>query len=258
MPRTGQPSTRDVEATVRAVEILDALADGGELGTSEVARRTGISPSTVSRQLGTLTRVGLVEHVTSSGRYRLGVRTLRYANAVLGRLNLRDLARPHLEELVHDVGETATLSIPGEADAITVDFVPTDRYLQGVTRLGRPSVGHASSAGKVMLAFGDVVTPRTKLTAFTPRTITDPAALAAEIARVRERGYAEAIEEREVGLSAIAAPVWGADGELAAVVALQGPTSRFDSEAIAAAVPLLIICAERISVALGWHPALGN
>ena len=185
MPRTGQPSTRDVEATVRAVEILDALADGGELGTSEVARRTGISPSTVSRQLGTLTRVGLVEHVTATGRYRLGVRTLRYANAVLGRLNLRDLARPHLEELVHEVGETATLSIPGEADAITVDFVPTDRYLQGVTRLGRPSVGHASSAGKVMLAFGDVVTPRSKLTAFTPRTITDPAALAAEIERVR-------------------------------------------------------------------------
>ncbi|MCY7301785.1 MAG: IclR family transcriptional regulator [Thermoleophilia bacterium] len=258
MPRTGQPSTRDVEATVRAVEILDALADGGELGTSEVARRTGISPSTVSRQLGTLTRVGLVEHVTATGRYRLGVRTLSYANAVLGRLNLRALARPHLEALVHEVGETATLSIPGEADAITVDFVPTDRYLQGVTRLGRPSVGHASSAGKVMLAFGDVSTPRTKLTAFTPRTITDPAALVAEIDRVREQGYAEAIEEREVGLSAIAAPVWGADAELAAVVALQGPTSRFDREAIAAAVPLLAVCAERISVALGWHPAHGN
>ena len=252
MPRTGQPSTRDVEATVRAVEILDALADGGELGTTEVARRTGISPSTVSRQLGTLTRVGLVEHVAATGRYRLGVRTLRYANAVLGRLNLRDLARPHLEA-VHEVGETATLSIPGEADAITVDFVPTDRYLQGVTRLGRPSVGHASSAGKVMLAFGDVVIPRSKLTAFTPRTITDPAALAAEIARVRERGYAEAIEEREVGLSAIAAPVWGADGELAAVVALQGPTSRFDRAAITAAVPLLVTCSTRISVALGWH-----
>jgi len=258
MPRTGQPSTRDVEATVRAVEILDALADGGELGTTEVARRTGISPSTVSRQLGTLTRVGLVEHVAATGRYRLGMRTLRYANAVLGRLNLRDLARPHLEELVHQVGETATLSIPGEADAITVDFVPTDRYLQGVTRLGRPSVGHASSAGKVMLAFGDVPLPRGKLTAFTPRTITEPAALAREIERVRACGYAEAIEEREVGLSAIAAPVWGADGELTAVVALQGPTSRFDGAAIAAAVPLLVICAERISVALGWHPALGN
>jgi DNA-binding IclR family transcriptional regulator len=253
MPRTGQPSSRDVEATVRAVEILDALADGGELGTTEVARRTGISASTVSRQLGTLTRVGLVEHVAATGRYRLGVRTLRYANAVLGRLNLRDLARPHLEELVHHVGETATLSIPGEEDAITVDFVPTDRYLQGVTRLGRPSVGHASSAGKVMLAFGAVSLPRGKLLAYTPKTITEPAALAREIEQVRARGYAAAIEERETGLSAVAAPIWGADGSLAAIVALQGPTSRFDAKATAAAVPLLRTCANRISTALGWN-----
>ena len=67
----------------------------------------------MSRQLGTLARLGLVEHTPVSGRYRLGVRILRLANAVLGRLNLRDVARPNLEELVHQVGETATLSIPG-------------------------------------------------------------------------------------------------------------------------------------------------
>jgi DNA-binding IclR family transcriptional regulator len=252
MPRTGQPSTRDVEATVRAVEILDALAAGGELGTTDVARRTGISASTVSRQLGTLTRVGLVEHVASTGRYRLGVRTLRYANAVLGRLNLRDLARPHLEQLVHEVGETGTLSIPGDGDAITVDFVPTDRYLQGVTRLGRPSVGHASSAGKVMLAFGDVPLPRGRLAAFTPKTIVDLRALAAEIEQVRSSGWAEAVDERELGLSAIAAPIWGSSAELAAVVALQGPSSRFDRGAMERALPLLLTCAERVSRSLGW------
>jgi DNA-binding IclR family transcriptional regulator len=257
MPRTGQPSTRDVEATVRAVQILDALAEGGELGTSELARRTAISASTVSRQLGTLARLGLVEHVADNGRYRVGVRVLRLANAVLGRLDLRDVARPHLEELVHAVGETATLSIPGDGDAITVDFVPTDRYLQGVTRLGRPSVGHATSAGKVMLAFGDVPLPRGKLTAFTPRTIVDSTALAREVERVREQGYAEAVEEREVGLSAVAAPVWGAAGELAAIVALQGPTSRFDATAMRDALPLLLDCAQRTSFALGWHEPSG-
>jgi DNA-binding IclR family transcriptional regulator len=131
--------------------------------------------------------------------------------------------------------------------------VPSDRYLQGVTRLGRPSVGHATSAGKVMLAFGDVPIPRGRLTAFTPKTIVDPRALAEEIERVRVAGYAEAVEEREIGLSAVAAPIRGADGELAAIVALQGPTSRFDTEAIAAAVPLLLACAHNISVALGWH-----
>jgi DNA-binding IclR family transcriptional regulator len=253
MPRTGQPSARDVEATVRAVAVLDALADGGELGTTDLSRRTGISASTVSRQLGTLARLGLVEHVAATGRYRLGVRVLRLATAVLGRLDLRDVARPHLEGLVHEVGEAGTLSIPGESDAITVDFVPSDRYLQGVTRLGRPSIGHASSAGKVMLAFGNVPLPRGKLASYAPRTITDPAALAVEVERVRAQGWADAVEEREVGLSAIAAPVWGAAGDLAAVVALQGPTSRFDEEAMRAALPLLLECARRISVGLGWH-----
>ena len=252
MSRTGQPSTRDVEATVRAVSILDALADGGELGTVDLARRTGISASTVSRQLGTLTRSGLVEHLQATGRYRLGVRVLALANAVLGRLDLRDLARPLLEELVAEVGETATLSIPGERDAITVDFVPTDRYVQGVTRLGRPSVGHASSAGKVLLAFGEVPLPRGRLQAFTPRTIVGPDELAAEIARVRESGHAEALEEREDGLNAVAAPVWGADNRLAAIVALQGPAGRFDRAEIDAAVPLLHACAASISQALGW------
>jgi IclR family acetate operon transcriptional repressor len=252
MPRTGQPSARDVEATVRAVAILDALADGGESGTTAIARRTGISASTVSRQLGTLARLGLVEHVPATGRYRLGLRVLRLANAVLGRLDLRDSARPHLEELVREVGETATLSIPGETDAITVDFVPTDRYLQGVTRLGRPSVGHASSAGKVLLAYGGVPLPRGRLKRFTPRTITDPAALAREIEAVRRQGWAAAIEEREEGLSAIAAPVWGADGELAAIIALQGPSSRFDAAAIERAQPLLMQRAARVSAALGW------
>ena len=235
--------------------ILDALAESGEAGTTELARRTSISASTVSRQLGTLTRSGLVEHVPATGRYRLGVRVLRLANAVLGRLDLRNVARPQLEDLVHAVGETGTLSIPGDPDAITVDFVPTDRYLQGVTRLGRPSVGHASSAGKVMLAFGEAPLPRGRLTRFTDRTITDPGELALEVERVRAQRYAEAVEEREPGLSAIAAPAWGAAGELAAIVALQGPSSRFDETARSAALPLLLRCTERISRGLGWVPA---
>ncbi len=238
---------------MRAVAILDALADGGELGTTDLARRTGISASTVSRQLGTLSRLGLVEHVRPTGRYRLGVRVLSLANAVLARLDLRDLARPHLERLVEEVGETATLSVPGDADAITVDFVPTDRYVQGVTRLGRPSVGHASSAGKVLLAFGGVPLPRGRLRPFTPHTIVDAVALATEIERVRSTGYAEALEEREEGLNAIAAPVFGADETLTAIVALQGPSNRFDRDSIEAALPLLLDCTARVSRALGWR-----
>ena len=195
MARRRQPSSGRIEASIRAVAILDALADAGEIGTNELARRTGLPASTVSRQLGTLAVAGLVEQDGESGRYRLGIHVVRLANAVLARLDVRRIARPHLEELVRITGETATLHVPGEEDAVTVDFVPSAHFIQHVTQLGRPSIAHATSAGKVMLAFTDRALPRGPLRAYTPRTITSAKALSVEIERVRARGYAEAFED---------------------------------------------------------------
>ena len=255
MSRTRQPSTRRIGATARAIVVLDTLADGGELGTNEIARRTEMTPSTVSRQLGTLVATGLVERVATTGRYRLGLRIVHLANALLARLDVREAARPHLAALVEATGETATLSVPGDEDAITVDFVPGAHQIQPVSRLGRPSIAHATSAGKVMLAFSGRELPEGPFRAYTPRTITDPQALAREIDGVRERGYAQAIGEREPDLTAIAAPIRSSRGELEAIVALQGPSSRFDATAVEAAVPLLLERAGAISGELGWRPA---
>ena len=255
MSRTRQPSTRRIGAAERAIAVLDTLADAGELGTNEIARRTKMAPSTVSRQLGTLAASGLVERVPTSGRYRLGIRLVHLANAVLARLDTRDVARPHLIALVDATGETATLSVPGDEDAITVDFVPGAHQIQPVSRLGRPSVAHATSAGKVMLAFSGRELPEGPFRAYTPRTITDSQVLAKEIEGVREHGYAEAAGEREPGLTAIAAPIRSSRGELEAIVALQGPSSRFDVAAVEAAVPLLLERAGTISRELGWRPA---
>ena len=236
----------------RAVTLLDELADGGELGTNELARRLDVAPSTVSRQLGTLAESGLVERVAATGRYRLGLRLVGLANAVLSRLDVRAVARPHLEDLARSTGETATLSVAGEQDAVTVDFVAGAHSVQHVTHLGRPSVAHASSAGKVMLAFTNRPLPRAPLRAYTPRTITDRAELDRELERVRQRGYAEAIEERELGLNAIAAPVFGSAGELAGIVALQGPTTRFGRTELRAALPALLERTAAISARLGF------
>lgn len=254
MSRTRQPSTRRIGAAERAIAVLDTLAEGGELGTNEIARRTRMTASTVSRQLGTLAAAGLVERSPTSGRYRLGLRIVHLANALLARLDVREVARPHLQELVAATGETATLSVPGDTDAITVDFVPGLHQVQPVSRLGRPSIAHATSAGKVMLAFSGRELPDGPLRAYTPRTITDPRLLAEEIARVREQGWAKAVGEREPDLTAIAAPVWSARGELEAIVALQGPSSRFDDAELERALPLLLAHAEAISRELGWRP----
>jgi DNA-binding IclR family transcriptional regulator len=247
MAKTGQPSTARVASAQRSLAILDVLAEEPTLGTNEIARRLGTSASTTSRQLATLVEAGLVEHVPATGRYRLGIRLVALATSVLARLDVRAIAHPHLEALAAELGETATLSVPSDPDAITVDVVRSPRYIADGSRLGRPSIAHATAAGKVMLAFDGPLPPR-QLEAYTPRTITDPSELTAEIERVRRRGWADAFEEREVGLNAIAAPVWASDGALAGIIALQGPIPRFGRAAARAA---LLVLRERAAVISG-------
>jgi DNA-binding IclR family transcriptional regulator len=255
MPRTGKPAVRHVAAVERALGVLEALADaGGELGTNELARRTRVNPSTASRLLATLSARGYVDHVEESGRYRLGLRLLQLGNVVLAGLDLREVARPHLEGLVEETGETATLSVPGERDAVTVDFVQSGSSVQSVATLGRPSVAHATAAGKVLLAFGGVPLPTGRLKRFTPRTLTDPRKLPAAVERVRTQGWAEAAGERERDLNAIAAPILGAEGRLAGILGLQGPGGRFDRRSRRAAVGPLLARANAVSEALGWAP----
>jgi DNA-binding IclR family transcriptional regulator len=247
MPRTGQPAVRRIAVVERAVAVLDALAAStADLGTNEIARRTGINASSVSRLLATLTSAGLVAHVPSTGRYRLGLRLLQLGNAALARLDLRDVARPQLVALAASTGETATLSVPGEREAITVDFVQGDSSVQSVARVGRPSVAHATAVGKLFLAHGGDL-PDGPLAAYTARTLTDRDTLAEEVARTAARGWAEAVGERESDLNAIAAPVLGSRGELVAILGLQGPAGRFGRAAMRAALEPLLDSAVRIS-----------
>ena len=120
----------------------------------------------------------------SGGPYRLGIRLVALADRVLSGLDVRARARPWLAWLAQETGETATLSVPGGDDAVTVDFVPSSSSVVSMARVGRPSVPHATAAGKVMLAFGPadrVARAGATLEAFTERTITDPQALAAEL-----------------------------------------------------------------------------
>jgi IclR family acetate operon transcriptional repressor len=248
--RTGQPATRQVAAVQRAIVILDELAGArAELGTNEIARRTGINVSTISRILATLTSGGLVEHVAVTGRYRLGVGVIRLASAAGGRLDIRSLARPHLAELASRTQETATLSVPGGHEPITLDYVQSPLSVRSVAEVGRASAAHATAVGKVFLAQGGII-PDAPLQAFTERTIVDHDVLRADVARVRERGWGQALGEREEDLNAVAVPVLDPAGTLAAILGVQGPAVRFSPRVMRSAVELLMDRAQQISLAL--------
>lgn len=233
--------------------MLDAFPEvGGEVGTNELARVTGINPSTVSRILATLVAAGYAEHQPATGRYRLGPQVLRLSSHALGGVDLRSAARPHLDGLVDETGETATLSVPGERDAVTIDFVLSRASIASVARVGRPSIAHATATGKVMLAFAAKELPAAPLARYTDRTITDPERLADEVATVRRIGHAHASGEREPDLNAVAVPVFGHPGELIAILGVQGPESRFRVRAQNAAVPRLRSHALALSAELGY------
>jgi IclR family acetate operon transcriptional repressor len=245
-----------VGSVARATALLDALAESESgLGVNELARRIGVNASTASRLLGTLQEAGLVERVSVGGPYRLGLKLVALSDRVLAQLDVRQRARPLLARLVEETGETATLSVPGGEEAITVDFVPSASSVVSMARVGRPSVPHATAAGKVMLAFapgaGGSGGRDRELVAFTERTITDLAELEEDLAGVRERGYGEAIGEREPDLAALAAPVFGRGGELAAIIGIQGPASRLPAGTRRTLRGPLLDAAAELSRALG-------
>jgi DNA-binding IclR family transcriptional regulator len=256
MARTGRPAQRTVGAVSRAMAVLETFVEAPELGTNEIARRARINPSTVSRILATLAEGDLVSYNDDSGRYRLGSRLMVYGNLAHSRLDMRQALRPLLETLAARTGETATLSAPSSPDAVTIDFVQAPGSVVSVAELGRPSVAHATAAGKVGLAFGNAELPAGRLARFTDSTITDRGRLQSELGEVRRQGYAHAEGEREPDLNAIGAPVFGLDGELAAIAGVQGPASRFDPRAMKAAARELHSISLAMSHALGFDPEL--
>jgi IclR family acetate operon transcriptional repressor len=245
------PAKAPVGSVARAITLLEELRDSEHsLGVNELARRIGVNASTASRLLATLESAGLVQRDDDRGPYRLGLALVTLADRVLSRLDLQALARPVLVELMERTGETSTLSLPGDREAITVDSAPARSSVVSMARLGRPSIAHATAVGKVMLAFGGgPLPPERDLVPLTSKTITDRAGLAAAVKAVRERGYATVFGERDEDVNAIAGPVFDRAGALAAILGIQGPASRLEDPTRVLAV--LLSGAAALTRALG-------
>ena len=228
VPPTGRPAERRLAAVERALRVLDAfLRVRGDAGTSELARLTGINASTVSRTLSTLVDAGYVEHVPTPAATASARTCSRSANHVVARLDLRVLGRAHLEQLERELAKrrrSRCRRSPTRSRSTSSPVTPACRRWR---RIGRASVAHATATGKVMLAFGPEHrrAARAVHRAHGGRARTRFGARSRPCAR---SGWARAAGEREQHLNAIAAPVFGARGELAAIVGVQGPDTRFE------------------------------
>jgi DNA-binding IclR family transcriptional regulator len=241
----------------RAVAILDLLAENGWRAGAEVARDLGVHRSTALRLLGTLERHALVERDPRTAKYRLGRRLPQLARVVTGELDLRHVARPVCEALAASTGETVTLDILDGDEIVPIEQSTGSTALMSVNWLGRRTPVHCTASGKVILAFAaDPVRQRllaSPLEPLTGRSVVDVAELDKQLAAARIAGYARTFEELEMGLDAIAAPVYSADGEVVAAIDVSGPAHRLQADGGLDLVGLTKDAAADVSRRLGFR-----
>jgi IclR family acetate operon transcriptional repressor len=246
-----------VRSVERAIAILDLLAQGGWQTGADVARELRVHRSTALRLLGTLERHGLVERDQRTAKYRLGRRLPQLASVVTGEFDLRYVARPLCESLAGALGETVTLDVLAGDVIVPIEQATASTSMVSVNWLGRRTPVHCTASGKVILAFAPQ-SVRQRLLAHplersTVHTITDRAELDRQLDSAREAGVARTFEELEVGLDAIAAPVFGADGEVVAALDVSGPSHRLRAENRPELVRLTQDAAADLSRRLGYR-----
>jgi DNA-binding IclR family transcriptional regulator len=244
------------QAVLRAVELLKAFQpDRPERTLTELAVGVGLNRTTTYRLLTALQSEGMIER--DGARYRLGPELMALGARALGASHLRGASRLELDALADRTGETVTLEVLVGRNVLILDEA-IGRHLVGtVPSLGTRWPAHATSTGKVLLAFApdqaleELVAGSVER--LTPRTIVDPALLRRELSRVRDRGHAVTWEEVELGFVAVSVPVRGPTGEVVAALAVGGPKARFSTDRVAKLAETLPCSAEKISARLGFR-----
>jgi DNA-binding IclR family transcriptional regulator len=224
-----------VQSVERALTVLEILAREGHAGVSEIAEEMGIHKSTVSRLMGSLVGREMVHQNSERGKYQLGFGILRLANSIPGRLSLVREARPVLEALAEEFKETVNLAVLRSNYAVNVDQAMGPSTLATYDWVGNLTPLHATSSGKVLLAAlpadeRDRILKETGLPQRTPRTITNRKQLENQLLDVARDGYGVVREEFEIGLTAVAVPVFNHLGAVIGAVSISGPAFRFDPE----------------------------
>jgi DNA-binding IclR family transcriptional regulator len=246
-----------IQSVRRAAALLKVFDNGPtELGVSELSRKTHLHKSTASRLLATLEREGLLERVPGTEKYRLGFMLVRLAGQVTHFGDVRAAARPTLVELAEASRETVILAVLDGDEVINVEQISGPYFMRDSNWVGRRTPLNCVANGKALLAFQapeliERILAR-PLARFTDRTIVDPQRLRAELADVRQRGFAQAIGEVEEGLHGVAAPIRDASGAVIAAVSISGPSYRVTADRIAELGEMTIRAADKIASRLGF------
>jgi DNA-binding IclR family transcriptional regulator len=250
-PAAGSRKTID-----KALRVLTAFSPAQPaLSVGELAERLGLHKSIVSRIASSLCAWRILEKDSRTHKLRVGERAYQIGSLYAPRDSLSRIAKPFMEELVAKTGQSSHVSVIEDREILVVSTVESPTALRVIMRLGERRPVHSTAAGKLYLALQpdllDVVLSR-RPTAFTANTITSPAALRKEMARVRQEGIAWNIGENSVGAGAVAAPIFGSEGQLAAALSTVFPLAVVGDAELKKLGRATIAAARSISKELGY------
>lgn len=220
-----------LQSVQTAFRILDQLANThGPVGVTELARTLGELKPRVYRHLSTLKRLGVVFQDSRNGGYSLGSRLFSLGEAALEQFDLRPIAAPFLTQLRDQTRLTALLSIPGNGEPIVLSCVEYLDRLSISSRPGNRPPSHCSSQGRIALAFADEAARQRvlgrKLTAFTRHSITDRQVIEKRLSVIRERFFEDAMDEVQLGINALSAPVFRDGEQFVGIIGIVGTSAQ--------------------------------
>lgn len=254
-------ATQVLSSVANAARLLREFGKGEpQLGVSDLARRLAVTKSTAHRLVHTLAAGGLLERDEDSGGYRLSVVMQTLGASARSSSELHGAATTVLDHLRNVTRETVQVAVLDGADVLYVERRESPQAVRIFGRIGNRASPHATSTGKMLLAFlpAEELDRRlggARLGRRTPYTITDPSVLRSELDRIRSRGWAENVNESEIGIASIAAPIRNASGEVIAALSVAGPVQRLDGDNLRRFARPVTECAAQISRNLGWGDA---
>ncbi|QTH21672.1 helix-turn-helix domain-containing protein [Rhizorhabdus wittichii] len=231
-----------------------------EMQLSEVAAASGLNPAVARRCLNTLVQLGYV--AKNGRRFLLRPKVLEFGNAFLSSMRMDQVIDPFLQRLRDQTGDSSSMGVQAGHDVLYVAHASTDRRIRIGAHVGVRFPVHATSMGKVLLAFQtneaiDRYLAEAKMQAFTDQTIVDPQAFWARLKTIRSRGYDSALDELDYGIVSIAVPVFGPDRSVVAAINCSTLTTRIaQDELVETRRPLLEQAAREVEGALQRYPTL--
>lgn len=251
-----------IEALERGLSVLSLFThERAELSLTEIARATDISMTTTVRIASTLEHAGYLHRDPDSKRYRPALKVLQLGFSAVRSLDVREVARPHLEELSQRTGETVSHAALDKLEIVYIDRVRNRQIVGVILGIGSRLPAHCTSMGKVMLAYlpEEELAGRlggASLTSCTTRTVIVATELLRELKRVRQRGYALNQQELAIGLRAVAAPIRDESGAVVAAINISGSTESISLNRLRDDLaPQVVQTAARISQGLGYMEA---